>query len=292
MPVYYGGDLNDPDCTDPQDIDYEVWMDWHDFSEPDEDCGFSPEDGEAQFSPNDGEVQWPVTDSASGMGMGATAAPIRLQQDLWEESVSGADIDPRLVVDFLRFPCCQDPRGREDLQEPPRDSSEPPCDLEAMGSIESDIWSQDTVVVISDERVSSGMLCLLNFTCQRNYVQLAGVCGPYWMGMGHSRGTVWDPGGVGTTRLMLCCDCLCLIELFQNMLPCDHRQLWLLTLILKDIGYWRTIDWELAYSGRVGSPCNNTLSSCLDIRQIRGRWTDTMIGWGIGTLFLWCVGVL
>ena len=36
-------------------------------------------------------------------------------------------------------------------------------------------------------------------------------------------GTVWDPGGVGSPCLMLCCDCLCLIELFQNMLPCDHR---------------------------------------------------------------------
>ena len=40
MTVYYGGDLNDPDCTDPHNIDYEVWMDWHDCSEPDEDCGF------------------------------------------------------------------------------------------------------------------------------------------------------------------------------------------------------------------------------------------------------------
>ena len=37
-----------------------------------------------------------------------------------------------------------------------------------------------------------------------------------------------DPGGVGTPSLMLCGD---LIELFQNMLPCDHRQLWLPTLI-------------------------------------------------------------
>ena len=84
-----------------QDIDYEVWMDWHDFSEPDEDCGFFPDDEVAQFSPNDGEAQWPVTDSASMMGMKATAAPIRLHQDLWEASVSGADIDPGPFVDFL-----------------------------------------------------------------------------------------------------------------------------------------------------------------------------------------------
>ena len=116
MPVYYGGDLNDADRTDPQDIDYEVWMDWHDISELDEDCGFFPDDGEAQFSPNDGEAQWPVTDSAFVMGMGAMAAPIRLQQDLWEASVSVADIAPGPVLDFLRSPCCQDPREREDSQ--------------------------------------------------------------------------------------------------------------------------------------------------------------------------------
>ena len=77
------------------------------------------------------------------MGMKATAAPIRLQQDLWEASVSGADIDTRQIVDFLRSPCCQDPRERKDsqkydLQESPRDSSEPPCDLEATGSMESE----------------------------------------------------------------------------------------------------------------------------------------------------------
>ena len=152
-----------------------------------------------------------------------------------------ADIDPGPAMDFLRSPCCQDPREREDsqkmiLQESPRDSSELPCDLGATGSIESDIWSQDTVVVISEERVHSGMLCLLNFTCQRNSVQLPAVCGPYWTGIAHSRGTVWDPGGVGMPRLILCCDCLCLIELFRNMLPYDRRQSWLPTQVFK--GYW------------------------------------------------------
>ena len=28
MPVYYGGDLNDSDCENPGDIDYETWVDW------------------------------------------------------------------------------------------------------------------------------------------------------------------------------------------------------------------------------------------------------------------------
>ena len=75
------------------------------------------------------------------------------------------------------------------------------------------------------------------------------------------------------------------------MLPCDHRQLWLPTLILKDIVFCRTIDWELAYSGRVNPSCNNTLSSRLDVWQIKDWWTDTMVDWGMDVLFLWCVGV-
>ena len=39
-------------------------------------------------------AQWPVIDSASVMVVGEMAAPIRLQQDLWDASVLVADIDP------------------------------------------------------------------------------------------------------------------------------------------------------------------------------------------------------
>ena len=42
----------------------------------------------------------------------------------------------------------------------------------------------------------SGMLCLLNFSCPGNSVQLPVVGGLHWMGMAHSWGAVWDPGGV------------------------------------------------------------------------------------------------
>ena len=58
-------------------------------------------------------------------------------------------------------------------------------------------------------------------------------------------------------------------------------------------GYWllRTIDWELGSSGRVDPPCHKTIASCLDVLQINGRWTVTMIGWVINALFMRCVGV-
>ena len=65
----------------------------------------------------------------------------------------------------------------------PRDSSEPPCDLEATGSIESDIWFMEPVVVISDERVHSGMLCLLNLLFRGtlyNFPLFAGRIGREW----------------------------------------------------------------------------------------------------------------
>ena len=85
MPVYYGGDFNDSDCEDPRDLAYKDWVDWRDFNSPDGYCGFFPDDWEAQL---------PVTDCASVMVVGETAAPIRLQQDSWDASVSVADIDP------------------------------------------------------------------------------------------------------------------------------------------------------------------------------------------------------
>ena len=41
---------------------------------------------------------------------------------------------------------------------------------------------------------------------------------PDWKGLAHGRGIVWDPGIVGLPRLRLCCDCLCLIVLFRDVL--------------------------------------------------------------------------
>ena len=52
-----------------------------------------------------------------------------------------------------------------DFQELPRDASGPSCDLGGTGREEPNIWSQDNVVMISDVKVRSGMLCLLNFSC-------------------------------------------------------------------------------------------------------------------------------
>ena len=135
------------------------------------------------------------------------------------------------------------------------DSSGPSCDLGVTCSMESDIWLPDTVVAISEKRVRSGMMCLLNFKCRWNSVRLPVVCGPHLLGMACSRDTVWDPGGgVETLGLVACCDCLCLITLFRGILPYDLRRSCLPTLVLKDIccflednitgiGFVGTVDW-------------------------------------------------
>ena len=58
-------------------------MEWRDLNAPDGYCGFFPDDGEAQL---------PVTECTSVMVVGEMAAPICLQQDSWDASVSVADI--------------------------------------------------------------------------------------------------------------------------------------------------------------------------------------------------------
>ena len=119
-----------------------------------------------------------------------------MRQDSWDASVSMADIDPGQVMDFLSPETIRGEGMKlpmdsriNDFQELPRDSSGSSCQLGVMGSGEPNIWSQDNVVAISDMRVHSGMLCLLNFTCPGNAVRMPVVGGPHWMGMAHSRGT-------------------------------------------------------------------------------------------------------
>ena len=98
-------------------------------------------------------------------------------------------------------------------------------------------------------------------------------------------------GGGGTLRLVLCCDCLCLITLFRDILPYDLWRSCLPTLVLKDICCWWTIDRELDSSGRVIPPCHAPLSSCLDVSQIKILWTDAIVGRDINALLRLCVGV-
>ena len=59
----------------------------------------------------------------------------------------------------------------------------------------------------------------------------------------------------------------------------------------KDIGDWRTIDWELGSLGRMHASCHATLSFCLDGKQIKGRETVLRPCWVDDILFIQCVSV-
>ena len=78
---------------------------------------------------------------------------------------------------------------------------------------------------------------------------------PDWRGLTHWRGIVWDPGIIGILRLRLCCDCLCLIALFQDVMLFVRGQTDSSAQFLKDIGDWRTIVWELGSLGRDHPSC-------------------------------------
>ena len=144
----------------------------------------------------------------------------------------------------------------------PRDSSDPSGDVGPTDSGGLTVCPQDTLVTISDVKMLDDMSYLLNFSSQGNYVRLPVVGGPHWIGLAHLRGVVWDPGIVCIPRLCLCCDCLCLIALYHDFLLFVLGQAYLSALFLKDIGGWRTIEWELGSLGRVQASCHVALSFC------------------------------
>ena len=114
---------------------------------------------------------------------------------------------------------------------------------------------------------------------------------PDWRGLMHWRGIVWDPGIIGVTRRRLCCDCLCLIALFRDVLLFVRDQTDSSTRCLQDISVWRTMRWELGSFGRDDPSCAAVLSCCLDVWQIKGRVTIIKPRWANDILSLMCVSV-
>ena len=153
------------------------------------------------------------------------------------------------------------------------------------------MWSPETVVVRSGKGVRSEVICRLGFNCQWNCVRLLVVFGPHLLGIACSRETIWDPGGVGVIRLLVCYVCLYLIALSRCILLYDLQRSCLSNLFLKDICCERTIERELVSSGSFIPPCRVSLSSCLDVLRIKHLWTDAIVGWDINALLRLCVGV-
>ena len=191
------------------------------------------------------------------------------------------------------------------------------------------ICPQDTRIMIFEEQYSDDMFCLLIFSSPGNVVSLPIADGPDWKGLAHGRGIVWDPGIVGLPRLRLCCDCLCLIPLFRDVLLFVCGQTDSSARFLKNIGDWRTIIWKLRLFGNdilslqcvhgtpVG-PCvwDSRVSVCAGLAWVRvsgtpvcpcardsrgchytcgsrdpGDWAVGPSGWLYGTFWLAVAGV-
>ena len=74
-------------------------------------------------------------------------------------------------------------------------------------------------------------------------------------GLDHCRGIVWDPGIVSERCLHVCYDGLCLIALFRDAMILVHDWAALSTRSGTEIGYCRTITWELGCLGSINPPC-------------------------------------
>ena len=109
-------------------------------------------------------------------------------------------------------------------------------------------------------------------------------------GLDHWRGIVWDPGIVGKRCLHVCCDCLCLITLFRDAMILVHDWAALFTCFGSEIGYCRTITWELGYLGSIHPPCDVDRFFGCDAWQIKELEAVVTPGGGGDVLMCACGG--
>ena len=69
--------------------------------------------------------------------------------------------------------------------------------------------------------------------------------------------------------LHMCCDCLCLIALFRHAMVLVHDWAALFMWIGTEIGYCRTITWELGCLGSIHLPCDVDRFFGCDVWQIK-----------------------
>ena len=104
--------------------------------------------------------------------------------------------------------------------------------------------ARDVGILDEDE----GWLCLLSSTHLGHSGDNSVVAELNCKGLGHCRGIAWDPGPVGGQCLHVCCDCLCVIALFRDVMLLIHDWAALSTWIGPGIGYGRTYTWEVGYA--------------------------------------------
>ena len=142
---------------------------------------------------------------------------------------------------------------------------DPSIDMNTLDGDELVICPRDVGISGGDEE----WLCLLYSASSGSVGDISVAVGLDCKGLDHWRGIVWDPGIVGKRCLHVCYDCLCLIVLCREAMILVHDWAALSMWIETEIGYCRTITWELGCLASIHPPCDVDRFFGRDVWQIK-----------------------
>ena len=142
---------------------------------------------------------------------------------------------------------------------------DPSIDMNTLDGDELAICPRDVGISGGDKE----WLCLLYSASSGSAGDISVAAGFDCKGLEHWRGIVWDPGIVGKRCLHVCCDCLCLITLFHDAMILVHDWAAMFTWMGTEIGYGRTITWELGCLGSILPSCDVDRFFGCDVWQIK-----------------------
>ena len=318
LPVYYGGDLWNPDGSDIGYSDYYDQSELSDYEDPrdffrDEwlgSCEHAP-DGSYFDIPEVGKASSPVSGYSPGIDMEVSVTPVRLQQDSGDAYVSAVEVtsgsyflDPPCCRDLaeLRTPVCQtycEPVKElqlgvwriSDVREYPGVSYESSSTVVACMMV-TDMEAPKTVVLKTDKGARFEGMCLWGINCTGTFVRMPDVVGPKVCGIVCERKILWDPGGVGARQLAVCDDYFWLMILIRCMLTYSPRRSRLPYMFLNYVCSERTIVGEVMSAASVILPYGRACSPCLHVSRIKRWLTDVVIGRVITALHAAVLGII
>ena len=216
----YEGDLGDSDCGSTGDLERDTWEDWCDSAFHNGYGGFPPDDPQppVMFSNQlfwddaiaEPSQMWPDGENApvsTSPVLAGTLMPLippdtdrtfRLNNTYSELELLDSQIDEFSVLSL----------GTGDIF----------MDMDALDGDALGACTRYVGILDGDE----GWLCLLYSASSGNSWDTSVAVGLDCKGLGHCRGIAWDPGPVGGRCLHVCCDCLCVIALFRDVMLLVH----------------------------------------------------------------------
>ena len=155
-------------------------------------------------------------------------------------------------------------------------------DMDALDGDALGACTRDVGILDGDE----GWLCFLYSASSGSSWDTSVTVGLDCKGLGHWRGIAWDPGLVGGRCLHVCCDGLCVIALFREVMLLFRAALSPWTG--NEIGYCQSYTWEVGYLGSIYPPCDVDCFFGCDEWQIKGLEAVVMTGGDDVMRFLLC----